>query len=280
MLFFDAFFEDQMETKEFKTEEIAHILERFVSDKLKESGLRGFVIGLSGGIDSSLSATIAAKAVGADRVFGLIMPYTRSSKTSEKDALEFTAQFGIRIEKIDISPMIDAYFPDLGVIDPVRAGNKMARERMSILFDKAFERKALALGTSNRTEICLGYGTWHGDVACSINPIGMLYKTEVQLLAKYYTIPKSIIDKPPTADLWPGQTDEGELGLEYEKVDRLLKMMIEQNITDRKKLNAAGFDDRFINRTVSLLNGSYFKRHLPEIANIGLKSIPDKILIV
>ncbi len=259
--------------------DIAVTLERFLIDKLKESGLKGFIIGLSGGIDSSLSAAIAAKAVGADRVYGLIMPYSHSSESSEKDALEFAAQFGIRIEKIDISPMIDAYFPDIHAIDPIRAGNKMARERMSILFDRAFERRALVLGTSNRTEICLGYGTWYGDVACSVNPIGMLYKTDVRHLAKQYMLPKAIIEKSPSADLWPGQTDEGELGLEYEKVDKLLQMMIDNGITERKRLNAAGFDDSFIDRTVALLNGSYFKRHLPEIADLGLKQIPDKIKI-
>jgi len=262
------------------TLDIALILERFLTGKLRESGLKGFVIGLSGGIDSSLSAAIAAKAVGADRVYGLIMPYSRSSESSEKDALEFAAQFGIRIEKIDISPMIDAYFPDMSAIDPIRGGNKMARERMSILFDKAFERKALVLGTSNRTEICLGYGTWYGDIACSVNPIGMLYKTDVRRLAQHYGIAKAIIEKTPTADLWPGQTDEDELGLEYEKVDRLLQMMIDNGITDRNKLNGAGFEDHFIDRAVSLLNGSYFKRHLAEGADTGLKPIPDKITIV
>lgn len=261
------------------TPDIALVLERFLTEKLKESGLKGFVIGLSGGIDSSLSAAIAAKAVGADRVYGLIMPYSRSSESSGKDALEFAAQFGIRIEKIDISPMIDAYFSDISAIDPIRAGNKMARERMSILFDKAFERKALVLGTSNRTEICLGYGTWYGDVACSVNPIGMLYKTDVRRLAQHYMLPKGIIEKTPTADLWPGQTDEGELGLEYEKVDRFLPILIDNGIADRKKLNVAGFEDRFIDRAVSLLNGSYFKRHLAEVADLGLKPIPDKITI-
>jgi len=268
-----------MKVMEINTADLALTLERFLITKLKDSGLKGYIIGLSGGIDSALSAAIAAKAVGADRVYGLILPYSRSSESSEKDALEFAAQFGIRTERVPISPMIDAYFPDLRAIDPVRAGNKMARERMSILFDRAFERKALVLGTSNRTEICLGYGTWYGDVACSVNPIGMLYKTDVRRLAQHYQLPRSIIDKTPTADLWPGQTDEGELGLEYEKVDRLFQMMIDDGITNRKKLNAAGFENRFIDRAVSLLNRYYFKRHLPDIADLGLKPIPDKIVI-
>ncbi|MEW5923467.1 MAG: NAD(+) synthase, partial [Candidatus Zixiibacteriota bacterium] len=163
--------------------------------------------------------------------------------------------------------------------DPVRSGNKMARERMSVLFDIAHEMKRLVLGTSNRTEICLGYGTWYGDVACSVNPIGMLYKTQVRQMAIYYGVPDAIRAKTPTADLWPGQTDEGELGLEYARVDQLLHKLIEQGITERKKLNEAGFEDNFIDRAVGLLHRFYFKRHLPAIADLGLKPVPDNIKI-
>jgi NAD+ synthase len=260
--------------------EIASRLERFLTLKLKDSGLKGYVVGLSGGIDSSLSAAIAVRAVGSDRIYGLIMPCSSSSPSSARDALEFAAQFGIRTEKIDITPMIAAYYPDIKAIDPIRAGNKMARERMSILFDKAFERRALVLGSSNRTEICLGYGTWHGDMACSANPIGQLYKTDVRRMARYYGVSKAIMEKPPTADLWPGQTDEGELGLEYDRVDRLLELMIDRGIANRKRLVEAGFSDKLIDRTVSLLNLTAFKRHLPEIADLGLPPIPDKINLV
>jgi len=187
---------------------------------------------------------------------------------------------GIKTEKVEISPMINAYFKNMTEVNKVQAGNKMARERMSILFDKAFEQKRLVLGTSNRTEICLGYGTWYGDVACSVNPLGMLYKTQVRALAKYYQLPESIISKRPSADLWPGQTDEDELGLEYEKVDRLLYSMIEDGIVKRSELNEAGFENEFIDRAIFLLNSSYFKRHLPQIADLGLKNIPDKISLI
>ncbi|MEP0828679.1 MAG: NAD+ synthase [bacterium] len=259
--------------------ETAATLEKFLSEKLNRSGLSGYIIGLSGGIDSSLSAAIAVRAVGPQKVLGLILPYSRSQRESESDARRFADKFQIRTQKIDITPMIDAYFGNIDAADPVRAGNKMARERMSILFDKASQYNCLVLGTSNRTEICLGYGTWYGDVACSVNPLGMLYKSQVRQLAKYYQIPDTIISKPPTADLWPGQTDEGELGLEYDKVDRLLFLLIEKQIRDRKALNAAGFDDRFIDRTLRLLNKSYFKRHLPEIADIGYQPIPDNITL-
>ncbi|SYZ73328.1 NH(3)-dependent NAD(+) synthetase [Candidatus Zixiibacteriota bacterium] len=259
--------------------ETAKRLELFLKEKLNQLGLAGYIIGLSGGIDSSLSAAVAARAVGADKVHGLLLPYRHSSEASIKDAVSLAAQFSLKTEKIDISPMIDAYYPNIEGVSPVRAGNKMARERMSILFDKAHELKSLVLGTSNRTEICLGYGTWYGDVACSVNPLGMLYKTQVRQMAGFYKIPPSIQEKPPTADLWPGQTDEDELELEYEKVDRLLYLMIDMGIRKRADLNAAGFSDKFINRAVNLLNTAYFKRHLPEIADTGLKPIPDKITI-
>lgn len=270
-----------METDMLKIDETetAQKLENFVKNRLNNAGLNGYIIGLSGGIDSSLSATIAVKALGPDKVYGLIMPYSKSSDSSEKDARGLTDFLGIKTEKIEISPMIDCYYKDIKNIDPVRAGNKMARERMSILFDKAYEKKLLVLGTSNRTEICLGYGTWYGDVACSINPIGMLYKTQVRALARYYNIPESIILKQPSADLWPGQTDEVELGLEYDKVDRLLYAIIENGITDRSELNQAGFENSFIDRAIGLVNRFYFKRDLPEIADLGLKKIPDKIML-
>lgn len=268
-----------MDIAETNIIDVASRLEEFLINKLKDSGLDGYIIGLSGGIDSSLSASIAVRAVGPERVFGLLMPYSKSSKSSHEDAAMVADYLGIKTEIVDISPMIDAYFGNINSVNPVRSGNKMARERMSVLFDRAFEMNRLVLGTSNRTEICLGYGTWYGDVASSVNPIGMLYKTQVRILAKHYHVPDSILTKTPTADLWPGQTDEGELGLEYDKVDRLLYLIIEKGLTRRNELNKAGFEDDFINRAVSLMNKFYFKRHLPVIPDLGLKPIPDKIRI-
>jgi len=259
---------------------IAARLEQFLSRKLKDTGFSGYVIGLSGGIDSSLSAAVAVRAVGRDALRGFILPHSRSHKDSEKDALDLAVQLEIKTERIDISPMIDAYYGDIDSVNPLRSGNKMARERMSILFDKASQYNCLVLGTSNRTEICLGYGTWYGDVACSVDPLGMLYKTQVRQLARHYQLPDSIISKAPTADLWPGQTDEGELGLSYEEVDRLLFLLIERQIRDRLALKAAGFDDRIIDRTMSLLNKSYFKRNLPEVADIGMRPIPNNITLL
>lgn len=268
-----------MELLNLNEKKVASTLEKFLFDRLQQSGLTGYVIGLSGGVDSALSASITVRAVGAEKLLGIIMPCSKSSSTSVSDANMLAEHFGIRTEEIDISPMIDAYYRDIESVDPIRCGNKMARERMSVLFDRAYEHRRMVLGTSNRTETCLGYGTWYGDIACSVNPLGMLYKTQVRKMAVYYRIPESILTKVPTADLWPGQTDEGELGLEYDKVDRLLYAIIEHGVTDRKKLNKDGFEDSFIDRAVSLLNRNYFKRHLPEVADLGLKPIPDRITI-
>jgi len=268
-----------MNLLDLNEQKTASTLEKFVIEKLDNSGLSGYVIGLSGGIDSALSASIAVSALGADKVMGVLMPYSSSSSNSTEDASELAEKLGIKTRTVEISPMIDAYYNNIKPIDPVRFGNKMARERMSILFDIAFDMNRLVLGTSNRTEICLGYGTWYGDAACSVNPIGMLYKTQVRQLAAYYKVPDSILKKTPSADLWPGQTDEDELGLEYASVDRLLFMILEQGITDRKSLNKAGFENEFIDLAVGKMNRFYFKRHLPEIADLGLKPIPDKLTI-
>lgn len=254
-------------------------LESFLKAKLAHSEMKGFVIGLSGGIDSSLSAAIAVRAVGPNNVTGFILPYTSSAQKSEEDARELADNIHIKVHKIPISPMIEAYFPNIKKINPVRAGNKMARERMSVLFDKSFEYDSLVLGTSNRTEICLGYGTWYGDMGCSINPIGNLYKTHVRQMAKYYDLPKSILHKAPSADLWPGQTDEKELGLTYDIVDRLLYLLIEKKIRNKQELHEEGFENAFIDRTVGLINRFYYKRHVPEIADLGLNEIPDKITL-
>jgi len=269
-----------MDLPRLDTAPTAAVLENFVATGMNRSGLDGYVLGLSGGIDSALAASIAVRAVGSDRVRGFIMPYQTSAAESAADAHRLAEKLGITTETVPIAPMIDAYYENVGATDPVRAGNKMARERMAILFDRAFAMNRLVLGTSNRTEICLGYGTWYGDVACSLNPLGQLYKTQVRQLARYYDVPESIVTKAPSADLWPGQTDESELGLEYDKVDKLLYMIIDQAIMSRQELNRSGFEDGFIDRAVSLLNRFYFKRHLPAVADLGLKPIPDKVEIV
>ena len=258
-------------------EQTVNSIKKFLVDKLDQSGLTGYVVGISGGIDSALSAKLAVEAVGREKVMGLILPYRTSSESSVKDALNLVDRFGIEYREIDISPMIDAYFPRIDVTNRLRAGNKMARERMAILFDIARELDRLVLGTGNRTEICLGYTTWYGDSACSVNPVGELYKTEVRMIAGFLGIPDYIVKKIPTADLWSGQTDEGEIGVTYDNIDRLLRRLIDDGVLSRSELKSEGFIVAEIDRVVSMLNKNSFKRRLPDVASLGRKAIPAQL---
>ncbi len=261
----------------FDTDKAITTLKRFITGKMLQSGLDGYVIGLSGGIDSALSATLAVEAVGKEKLFGILMPYKSSSESSVIDAMELVNKLGIEHTQIDISPMIDAYYPEINDENKLRAGNKMARERMSILFDNAHKMNRLVLGTGNRTEICLGYTTLYGDSACSLNPFGELYKTEVRQLSKILGVPDSIINKPPSADLWAGQTDEDEIGVTYAQVDFLLTQMIDNGINSLQKLQSSGLSQVDVSRVISLVNRNSFKRSLPEIAPLGRKNIPESI---
>jgi NAD+ synthase len=250
---------------------------RFLTGKMLGAGGDGYVVGVSGGIDSAVSASLAVRAVGKQKVLGLLLPFRSSSSSSITDATALCNQLGIEYQQLDIHPMIDAYFPEINSSNRLRAGNKMARERMSILFDKAQERNRLVLGTGNRTEICLGYTTWYGDSACSVNPIGELYKTDIRAIAAILNIPESIITKHPTADLWEGQTDEGEIGVTYDQIDRLLKRMVDEGEFSMSKLVSEGFSQNDISRVVSFLNRNEFKRRLPDIAPLGRAPIPSTI---
>jgi NAD+ synthase len=206
-----------------------------------------------------------------------MMPYKTSSPSSLKDAQTHAEMLGIETRQVDISPMIDAYYETIEESQRLRAGNKMARERMSILFDIAHEMNRLVLGTGNRSEICLGYTTLYGDSACSINPIGELYKTEVRQLAKVLGVPNAIIEKAPSADLWTDQTDEGEIGVTYDEIDRLLVRMVDEGQRSMSKLIEEGFSEVSVSRVVSLLNRNAFKRRLPEIAPLGKQAVPESI---
>jgi len=247
---------------------------KFLREALTSSRRDGFVVGISGGIDSAVSTALAVRAVGAERVLGVSMPYRSSSESSRIDAGVLASHLGIEFLTIDISPMIDAYFPQMGSVNQLRAGNKMARERMSILFDLAQKRSRLVLGTGNRSEICLGYTTWYGDSACSVNPIGELYKHEIKLLAHELNVPGSIIKKPPSADLWANQTDEDEIGLSYDRLDSLLRQLMDLGVRSRSALLAEGFATDEIDRVISMVNLNYFKRQMPESAPLGRSPIP------
>ena len=172
------------------------------------------------------------RALGPENVLGVMMPYRTSSPESKADAEVVARSLGMRTELVDISPMVDPYLALGSGNDRVRGGNVMARERMIILYDISQREKALVLGTSNKTELMLGYGTLFGDMASALNPLGDLYKTQIWQLAKHLGLPDKVIDKKPSADLWAGQTDEGEMGFTYQDVDRLLYCMLDERRTD------------------------------------------------
>ncbi len=251
---------------------LRRILTAFIRDEVRKVGIERVVVGLSGGVDSSVSALLAAEALGPENVLGIKMPYKTSSAESLEHADAVAAVGGFPVLRVDITSQIDAYFERFPDADNMRRGNKMARERMTILYDHSARWKALVLGTSNKTELLLGYGTLHGDMASAINPIGDLYKTQVWALASEIGVPHAIVDKRPSADLWVGQTDEAELGFSYRDVDALLFLMVDQRYS-REELCAAGFAEPFVARVIAMVQGSQFKRRLPVIAKVSERTI-------
>ena len=251
---------------------LREILTGFIRNEVQKTGMTRVVIGLSGGVDSALSAMLAAEALGPTNVLAILMPYRSSHADSQAHAEMVVNKSGIESLLIDISPQIDAYFERFPDADSRRRGNKMARERMTILYDHSMRWNGLVLGTSNKTELLLGYGTLYGDMASAINPLGDLYKTQVWALAKAVGVPEVIVTKVPSADLWLGQTDEGELGFTYREVDKLLYLMVDQRYT-KPELVAAGFPERFVEDIAMRIMMSQFKRRLPVIAKVSQRTI-------
>jgi NAD+ synthase len=239
---------------------------RFIATTLEASGQDGLVVGLSGGIDSAVAAGLAVRAVGAERVHAIRLPYRTSSQASLDDAAAVAAALKLEAATFDISPLVDAFLAERPDADPVRRGNVMARARMIVLFDASQARRALVLGTGNRTEYLLGYTTLHGDAACGLNPVGQLYKTEIRLLAEYLDLPPAVLDKAPSADLWEGQSDEGELGFTYAEADRLLHHMVDEGLMPRQ-LEALGFAAGVIEKVAARMRSQAFKRRLPPVCS-------------
>ncbi|MCG2683910.1 MAG: NAD+ synthase [Planctomycetales bacterium] len=246
---------------------VTEILCRFLRAETGRAGFRRAVAGLSGGLDSSVVATLCARALGPENVLAVTMPYKTSSEETRRDSRTIIDWLGVRTIDLPITDQVDAYFARVGEAAQMRLANKCARERMAVLYDQSAAFQALVIGASNKSEILLGYGTQFGDTASAINPVGDLYKTQLRRLAAYLEVPERILAKQPTADLWVGQTDEGELGFSYAEADRLMVLMVDRR-RRRAELLRAGFAAELIDRVSTLIRRNRYKRRMPVVAKL------------
>ena len=251
----------------------------FIGGQMAQTGFERIVLGLSGGVDSATVAFLCARAIGPDNLLAVRMPYSTSSEASEADALRVVDALGCRSERVEITPMVDPMLALIANGDApipsdalnVRSGNVMARQRMIVLYDRSAAFDALVAGTSNKTEALLGYGTLHGDMAAALAPIGDLYKTQLRSVAAELGVPGEILDKPPSADLWPGQTDEGELGRTYDLLDRTLFALVDRRWTVDRCVRA-GLDRELVEWVARRVARMEFKRQLPPVAKVSLRT--------
>jgi NAD+ synthase len=253
-------------------EPTVRLLAGFIKSEVERTGKRRVVLGLSGGIDSTLAAYLAVEALSRSGVVGVLMPYRTSSPASLSDAEAVVGALGIMAERFEISEMVDAFAARAGKVSARRLGNVMARTRMTILYDRSMEHDALVLGTSNKTELLLGYGTLHGDLASAINPLGDLYKTQVRELSRALGVPKSILDKAPSADLFPSQTDERDLGFSYDQADRILALLVDGRLSPASVVQR-GFPSAVVRRIQASIVRSQYKRRMPVIAKVSTRSV-------
>jgi len=254
---------------------IESYLIKFLQNEVYKTGLKNAILGLSGGIDSAVVAILAKKAF-VENFMGIMMPSSNSSQSSLDDALSLCNKFNISFEKISIAPILNAYFKDQNT-DNLRIGNFSARARMSVLYDVSAKQNALVLGTSNKSELLLGYGTLFGDLASALNPIGDLYKTQIFEFARYLGVPEQIISKPPSADLWEGQSDEDDLGYTYAKIDIALEYFVDKRMNEKEMLDA-GIEKKLIKLVKNKIYKNQFKRKQPLIAKISNRTIGHDFL--
>ncbi len=251
---------------------IETILTNFIRNEVHKCGFKKAMLGLSGGVDSAVSVVLAVKALGAENVLAVMMPYKTSSKDSLGDARLLVDKFDIPYEVSEISSVVDAFFDAHPDADNLRRGNAMARTRMMTLYDISARDARLVIGTSNKTELLLGYGTLYGDMASAINPIGDLYKTQIWELARHIGVPSEIVDKIPSADLWEGQSDEQELGFSYPAVDEVLYLMVEERLSDEEMLEH-GIEPAFLERVKRMVVRNQYKRMGPVIAKVSARTL-------
>jgi len=271
---------DVLESLQLNTTLARKMIVDFIRVELARFGFTRGVIGLSGGVDSSLTAFLAVEALGAANVLGILLPYRTSSPASRADGERAARQLGIATRVVEITPMVDPYLAHAlaGLASPDaqdaarRRGNVMARARMIVLYDQSEEFGALVIGTSNKTEALLGYTTQFGDNAAAIQPIADLYKCQVRQLARAVGVPPAIIEKAPSADLWQGQTDEGELGFTYDEADAILYRLVDER-QRAEDLVAQGFDARVVRRVGELMARNHFKRVPPIVAKLSARTL-------
>jgi len=251
---------------------VTEILCRFLRSELRRVGFRHAVVGLSGGIDSSVVTFLACRALGPENVLAVTMPYKTSSEATRRDSRAVVEHLGCKNLDVPITDQIDAYFRRFPEASQMRLANKCARERMTVLYDQSAAFEALVIGTSNKSELLLGYGTQYGDMASAVNPVGDLYKTQLGQLAGWLGVPEAILQKAPTGDLWVGQTDEGELGFSYAEVDRLLVLLVDRRWR-RSELVAHGFAPEFIDRVAAVVRRNHYKRRMPVIAKLSQRTM-------
>jgi NAD+ synthase len=254
------------------------ILTGFIRDQIYKAGMKKAVLGLSGGIDSALSAYLSAEALGAENVLAVRMPYETSSEDSLIHAEEVIEDLGLASITVPITPMAQPLidrFPDMSNL---RKGNIMARTRMIVLYDQSVAWGGLVMGTSNKTEFLLGYSTIYGDSGVALHPIADLYKVQVRQIARAVGVPAALIDKPPSADLWEGQTDEGELGFTYNDADTVLYLLVDERYTVEEAAEASGYDAAFISKVWERVKANHYKRTMPNIAKISKRTIGHDFL--
>lgn len=251
---------------------VEKILTAFIRDSVVKNGFRNAILGVSGGLDSAVVLALCRKALGAGHVSALLLPYRASDPESLRHGKLACKAFKAPFEVIDISPQVDAYFDRFPAENRLQVGNKCARERMAVLYDFSVRKKALVAGTSNKSELLIGYSTQFGDSAAAFQPIGDLYKTQVFELARHLGVPEEIVAKKPSADLWPGQTDEKEIGIAYKDLDVLLHLMVDMR-WDEGEIIERGFPLALIRRVRRMIAGSQFKRTMPPVAKLHARTI-------
>ena len=268
---------DLMDNLLINTGLVRRILVGMIRDEVQRAGFNRAVQGVSGGVDSALVLYLTAEALGPENVLGLRMPYRASAPDSLEHAQLVIDDLGILSDTVDITPMVDPLFERFPDMSPVRKGNVMARQRMIVLFDQSMAWGGLVMGAGNKTETLLGYSTLYGDSAAAMHPIADLYKAQVRQLARAVGVPDVIVEKPPSADLWPGQTDEGELGYTYDDADQLLYLLVDRRYTLEEAVEA-GFERAFVEKVWRTVRTSQYKRRLPIFPKMSQRSIGHDFL--